>query len=221
MRPAPGSTEAEYEALLKDYQRDLSKAKKVVVVGGGAAGTEVAGVSTSHYSIMYVTDDSGPIVQEIKHQFPSIDVTIVHSQSQILNPATKGLTPATNRDPKSKSWSAAPTPSKFSPPIEKKLKELKINLILNEKVQIPQSKTGIAVGEWDGSFGFQGQIKKLRLSSGKSIEADFVFLSVGNQANGSIVEKADSGAIVNGMGKMVDVDDYLKVSLHSTKEESD
>lgn len=45
MRPVPGSSEAEYRASLVKLQGEFQKAKSVVIVGGGASGLEVAGVS--------------------------------------------------------------------------------------------------------------------------------------------------------------------------------
>jgi thioredoxin reductase len=54
-------------------------------------------------------------------------------------------------------------------------------------------------------------MKKIKLASGKTIEADWVFVSIGNTANSELVQEADQGALVDGMGKMIDVDDFLKV----------
>jgi NADPH-dependent 2,4-dienoyl-CoA reductase/sulfur reductase-like enzyme len=48
------------------------------------------------------------------------------------------------------------------------------------------------------------------LQSGKTLEADFVFVSVGNKPNVELVERVDSGAITSGL---IAVDNYLKVSL--------
>lgn len=45
MRPVPGSTEAEYIELLRTFQKDIAASKKILIVGGGAVGVEVAGVS--------------------------------------------------------------------------------------------------------------------------------------------------------------------------------
>lgn len=45
MRPMSGSTEVEYHETLKKHQREIKGAAKVVVIGGGTVGSEVAGVS--------------------------------------------------------------------------------------------------------------------------------------------------------------------------------
>ena len=44
MRPAPDSTEQEYQQLLVNYQQETAKATKIVIIGAGAVGVEFAGV---------------------------------------------------------------------------------------------------------------------------------------------------------------------------------
>jgi NADPH-dependent 2,4-dienoyl-CoA reductase/sulfur reductase-like enzyme len=87
------------------------------------------------------------------------------------------------------------------------LKQLKIEFIGNSKVAIPSSEA--KEGEWDGSFGLQNGLKKISLPDGKTVEADFVFIGMGNKSSADFVEKADSGAVAGGL---VRVDEYLKVS---------
>jgi hypothetical protein len=67
-----------------------------------------------------------------------------------------------------------------------------------------------AEGQWDGSFGLQNGLNKISLPDGKIIEADFIFMGLGNQSNACFVEKADSAAVVDGL---IRVDEYLKVSF--------
>lgn len=95
--------------------------------------------------------------------------------------------------------------------MEKELNALDINLITGDKVNIPASGGG--PGDWDGSFGMQSSMKSVGLESGKKIEADFVFVSVGNSPNTSLVEKLDKGAISGGL---IAVDEYLRVSRSCT-----
>ena len=104
-------------------------------------------------------------------------------------------------------YSSPPTAPKLSVALERDIKALNITLITNEKVNIPTSAPGDAT-EWDGSFGLQSSVKKVSLASGKKLVADFVFISVGNQPNINIVEKADKGAIISGL---IAVDEYLRV----------
>jgi hypothetical protein len=45
MRPVPGSTEQEYLGALTKLQEEFTQAKKILIVGAGAVGLELAGVS--------------------------------------------------------------------------------------------------------------------------------------------------------------------------------
>ena len=113
-------------------------------------------------------------------------------------------------------YSAPPTAPKLSVALEKDLKALKINLITNETVN---TKVGAAgPNDWDGSFGLQSGVKTITTQSGKKIEADYVFVSVGNKPNVSIVQNADPGALVSGL---VGVDEYLKVGRDEADEADD
>ncbi|ORY20957.1 hypothetical protein BCR39DRAFT_502344 [Naematelia encephala] len=186
MRPTPGFTEAEYKSALRKAQEEVRLATKIVIVGGGPVGLEYSG--------------------EIRQRFPNKEITIVHPLEHVLNP------PTTSQHTRTVGLTYSPphTPVKFSKNLEGQLKSLNIKVILNEKVEIPTGGDTIP-GEWDGKFGLQDGIKKVQLSSGRTIEADFVFLSVGNKAESSLVANIDEKALVNGMGEMIAVDQYLKV----------
>ena len=145
-------------------------------------------------------------LQEIRAQYPTKSITIVNSQSSVLNPTANP--PDLNKV--RSTYSSPPTLPKLSAAIEKDLKALNITLVTNEKVNIPTSPSGDAI-EWDGSFGLQSSVKKVSLASGKKLEADFVFVSTGNQPNVSIVEQADKGAIISGL---IGVDENLRVCHH-------
>jgi len=45
MRADDGTTEAQYQAQLVSMQQDVKRAQKVVIIGGGSVGAEMAGVS--------------------------------------------------------------------------------------------------------------------------------------------------------------------------------
>lgn len=52
MRPTPGATnQKQFVDNLRRIQSDVSRAKKVVIIGGGTVGIEFAGVSWSTYAI--------------------------------------------------------------------------------------------------------------------------------------------------------------------------
>jgi len=144
------------------------------------------------------------LVQEIRVVYPEKSITLIHSHKELLNPNAPPKTASGVR-----SYGSPPNTPKLSKNVETLLRNQKIDLVLGEKVEIPQGAS--TVGEWDGTPGAQGGVKKITLASGRTIEADWVFVSIGNKANSELVQEADPGALVDGMGKMVDVDDYLKV----------
>jgi hypothetical protein len=125
-----------------------------------------------------------------------------------LNPADPAKAAEVNSKGTPHGWQAPLVNPKLSTAVETALKQLKIEFIGNSKVTIPSSSVG--EGEWDGSFGLQDGFKKVALPDGKAIEADFVFMGLGNKSNANFVEKADSGAVVDGL---VRVDEYLRVSF--------
>lgn len=118
-------------------------------------------------------------------------------------------------------WVAPACNPKLAIALEKLIAESHIDLITSDKALLPHDLHGNdeeADGrggayrdpsEWDGSFGLQKGMKKVRLASGKTVLADFVFVGIGNRSNVELVEKADEGALVDGQ---VWVDDYLRVS---------
>jgi hypothetical protein len=145
--------------------------------------------------------------QEIRELFPDKSITLVHSGAHPLNPANPAKAADVNSKGSPHGWQAPLVNPKLSTAVEAALKTLKIEFIGNSKVRIPSSG---AEGEWDGSFGLQNGLKKISLPDGKIIEADFIFMGLGNQSNASFVEKADSAAVVDGL---IRVDEYLKVSF--------
>ncbi|WVF70729.1 hypothetical protein IAT40_005522 [Kwoniella sp. CBS 6097] len=182
MRPPVDSTRDGWEQALVKTQEEIKSAKKVVVIGGGAVGLEIAG--------------------EIRAAHPDTAITVVHSSSHVLNPTAA----APNPEGKAHSYSSPPTLPKLSVTLEKLLSDMKIDLILDDKVAIPAVQTNPE--DWSGAFGLQDGVKHVKLNSGKVLEADYVFVSVGNKPNVSLVEKTDKGAIVSGL---VGVDEYLRV----------
>jgi len=191
MRAEDGSTEEEYHGQLIKMQEDVKKATKVVIIGGGSVGTEMAG--------------------EIRVVYPEKSISLIHSGKQLLNPNAPPKTTSGAR-----SYGSPPNTPKLSNNLEKLLRDQKVDLILGEKVSIPSDNTQAGSDEWNGKAGPQGGLKRIKLASGQTVEADWVFVSVGNQANSELVKEVDEGALVDGMGKMIDVDDYLKVRSTST-----
>ncbi|KAG6860558.1 hypothetical protein C0995_009840 [Termitomyces sp. Mi166 len=92
----------------KEWQGKFAKAKDVLLVGGGAVGIGVSSLSLSMmHCLMYCTEFAG----EIKDLDPSKNVTIVHSDSMLLN----------------KTY-----PDKFRKDVERRLRARDVNLFLGD-----------------------------------------------------------------------------------------
>ena len=146
--------------------------------------------------------------QEVRERYPDASVTIVHSQTHVLNPQSPKVDP--NAGPFD--YSNPPTALKLSKALEDDLKRLNIDLVAGDGVVIPSGPVS-EPSAWDGSFGLQKGIKKVTLQSGKVLEADFVFVGGGNKPNTQLVASADPGAVAAGL---VAVDKYLRVSGDSS-----
>ncbi|OWZ73497.1 hypothetical protein AYX14_01037 [Cryptococcus neoformans] len=186
MRPPPGATSREqFLDNLRQIQNDVSRAKKVVIIGGGTVGIEFAG--------------------EVRDAHPDTEITIVHSRPFLLSPI-----PSARPEPSSNlTWSSPPTSPKLSKSLEQVLKNHNVNLILDDSVLIPVGDDASVAGEWDGSFGLQNEVKKLKLRSGKEVQGDYIFVSVGNNPNTGLVASVDPAAITGGL---IAVDSYLRVA---------
>nr|XP_019049087.1 hypothetical protein I302_02868 [Kwoniella bestiolae CBS 10118]OCF28017.1 hypothetical protein I302_02868 [Kwoniella bestiolae CBS 10118] len=230
--PGWSQTEKEFIDSLRRSQRKIESAKRVVVVGGGAVGVEIAGEIAAHH--------------------PHKSVTIVHKDCGLLAP-----TPPNDVSIKIQKGGSAEVKSYFSPPTDPRLSvelgkicdKLGIAVILNDRVIIPiptnssfddESKDNevhpdghfstntdgrVSEGdkvdsesksiEWDGTFGLQPSLVTLRLESGKTLQADYVYPGCGVRPNSKLVGEVDEGALDDGL---IRVDEYLKVT--STSHES-
>ncbi|KAL7422869.1 hypothetical protein Q5752_002166 [Cryptotrichosporon argae] len=183
IKPKADQMLQDYLSGLRAVQEQIKAATKVLIIGGGAVGVETAG--------------------EINAAYPTKTVTLVHSDSGLLHP-TADPAPATTGPTY---WSSPPTAPKLSATLEKLLAERGVDVVLSDKVVFPSSP---AAGEWDGATGALPGVQAIKLQSGKTVEADFVLVSIGNTPNSQIVEQADTGAI-EPKSKYVTVDDYLRV----------
>lgn len=144
--------------------------------------------------------------QEVRDAHPDTEVTIIHSKPSLLSP----IPSAGPESSSNLTWSSPPTNPKLSKSLEQVLKNLNVNLILDDSVYIPVGDNASVAGEWDGSFGLQDEVKKLKLRSGKEVQGDYIFVSVGNNPNIGLVASVDPTAITSGL---IAVDDYLKVNI--------
>ncbi|WOO83712.1 Apoptosis-inducing factor A [Vanrija pseudolonga] len=180
MRPTPGSTLEGFKTDLVRIQKHLKAAKSIAIIGGGTVGTEVAG--------------------EISELYPNKQLTIVHSDKGLLQPSGIASTAK-------EVYSPPPTDRKLSVALEKTLKQRSVNVVLNDKVVFPSGP--VSGSDWDGTSGPQGGVRRLRLQSGKSIEADYVFVSIGNTPNSGLVKAADPTALTN--NNYIKVNSYFRV----------
>lgn len=97
--------------------------------------------------------------------------------------------------------------------LEEQLTRRGVDLALGERLVFPTGP--VQDTEWDGTHSSLGQLKTVTLSSGRTIEADYVLISTGNIPNSSFVASADSGA-VSDAGYII-VDHTLRVVPSSTE----
>ncbi|KAJ1984864.1 hypothetical protein H4R34_000404 [Dimargaris verticillata] len=110
------------------YYRCIREAARVLIIGGGPVGVELAG--------------------EIATEYPEKRVILVHNQSKLFLDEYK---------------------DSFRDRAREQLESLGVQVILNEKVIIPEEK-GLEPG---------GQTRILRTASGRAIESDLQFLCTG------------------------------------------
>ena len=203
MRAQNGSTKEDTVAALVKMQGEIKAAKKIVIIGAGPVGVEVAGVSIA---VLPTSKEILLTLQEIRDAYPDKSITIVHNGPRVL----EGVRPAKDVKTDAQSYTMPTVNPKLSTALDGALKSFNIEVILNDRAEAAPDTPGA----WEGTFGAQGGVKQVKLASGKSIEADYVFLSVGNKSNSTLIETADAGAIDHGMVK---VDEYLKVDMEPAK----
>ncbi|KAL1406691.1 hypothetical protein Q8F55_008397 [Vanrija albida] len=176
LRPAPGSTLEEYNALLRTVQADMGAADAILIVGGGAVGVEVAG--------------------ELSHHYPGKKVTLVHSQPRLL------LTSESTPRPKAAAhdFAYAPVPEWIGESLEAQLAARGVDVALGERVVFPSGDW--KEGGWDGATGKLDRAHDIPLTSGRTVRADYIFASPGNRPNSALVSAVD-GEAVTGAGHVV------------------
>ncbi|WWC58500.1 uncharacterized protein I303_101043 [Kwoniella dejecticola CBS 10117] len=219
--PAWDDSEDQFVESLRRSQRDIERATKVVVIGGGAVGVEIAGEIASHH--------------------PNKKMTLIHKDYGLLQPTVplaKSEPLKTISEKVIHSYSSPPTDPRLSLELQRICDELGIEVILSDRVIMPSSSPTTPISElsesqselaselgstsasalqkgkvaWDGSFGLQPQIVHLTLESGKTVEADYVYPGCGMRPNSQIVKNVDPGALDGGL---IRVDKHLKVQSTS------
>lgn len=186
MRPAVGSSLDDYKTVLREIQSGFKDATKIAIIGGGSTGVEVAG--------------------ELNKAYPDKEVSVVHSSAGLLRPGGEDVAPADYH-----TYNAPPTPAQLSSSLQQQLESRGVNLVLNDRVKFPQATP--QPGEWDGRTGRLDKVTDIPLDSGKTVQADYIFLSSGNTPNAELVKEADPSALTN--NGLIAVNEYFRVQPKS------
>lgn len=119
------------------------------------------------------------VAGEINSLYPDKKITIVHTDTALLHPT------ASPEEPTQKTFVAPPTLPFVSDDLAKQLRKRSVEVILNDRAEI------------DGKIGALGTTQSIPLKSGKSVEADYIFVSTGNRPNSQLVADVDQGALTS------------------------
>lgn len=103
--------------------------------------------------------------------------------SGLLQP---GVRDTKQSDPRN--YIPSPTAPKLSTNLEKQLASRGVDVILGDRVAVGPSGAPLAMGPLPG-------VQSIPLVSGKTVEADYIFLSTGNVPNSALVAAADKAAL--------------------------
>lgn len=147
MRPSESSSSmSSLFENFKQTQSEVKRSNQIVIIGGGSVGVEMAG--------------------EIRAVYPDKKITLVHNSPHLLHPKS---TPAPGSNDEPTSYSAPPTVVKLSIALEKQLKEINVDLILDDRVEVPRRGARLGEGHWDGTFGPLDGVKTVKTSKGQSL----------------------------------------------------
>ncbi|EDO45250.1 predicted protein [Nematostella vectensis] len=152
-----GVTREDAHKLYEELALQVKNSEKIVIIGGGPVGVELAG--------------------EIANDYPSKKVTIVNAKEQLISNKMS---------------------EKFQKKINKGLKDLKVNLVLGEKIAMDE------LDPW-----VQGPIT-ITTDKGTSIEADLVFRCTGFKVNADAYRSKLSDKMDHNTGSLK-VDAFLQV----------
>ncbi|KYQ93161.1 putative apoptosis inducing factor [Tieghemostelium lacteum] len=166
--PAPFKTLInvnEAPTYINSISEQVAQAKKILIVGGGAVGVEVAG--------------------EIVYKYTDKEVTIVNSTDKLISNVFK---------------------EKFHQLLEKKLKTHRVEVV-TDKIAFPDDIKELL--KTQSAIPYQCERKTYTTESGKQIEADLVFWTVGNKLNNEPLQTHFAG-VLNDQGR-IKVNNSLQV----------
>ncbi|CAG8577876.1 7923_t:CDS:2 [Acaulospora morrowiae] len=144
--PRPGKMEADnkFDAVkqIAEQRNAIKNAKRILIVGGGPVGIELAG--------------------EIASVYQNKQITLVHSEKSLLN---------------------SKYPQKMRDMLADQLKELKVNLVLGERVDLTSIST-------DGLTPVT-----LETNNNRVIESDIQFVTIGSKPNTEIIKTLDASLL--------------------------
>ncbi|KLT40111.1 FAD/NAD(P)-binding domain-containing protein [Cutaneotrichosporon oleaginosum] len=123
------------------------------------------------------------VAGEITAAYPGKKVTIVHGEPALLHAGERR-----KEQPDPKEYVAPPTAPRLSASLEDQLKKRGVELVYEDRVDAGADGKELHTGPL-------GQLTRLPLASGGSVEADYVFLSIGNAPNSSLVADVDPSAV--------------------------
>jgi NADH dehydrogenase FAD-containing subunit len=161
---------AEYERsvainLYNNLQGKIEKSEKILIIGGGPVGVELAG--------------------EIATDFPSKDITLVHSHSTLFRPNTYK--------------------EQFYIRVQEQLEKLNVKIIFNDRIQVPNNWDNQPVNYIEGRKTYTTEKNQI------SILADLAFVCTGARVNNkSLLNGALKSKINPETGRLI-VNNYLQV----------
>ncbi|KAI8938462.1 hypothetical protein NX059_004355 [Plenodomus lindquistii] len=138
----PGSDKLGGTAYLRKHATQVEKSQKIVIIGGGAVGVQMA--------------------TDIKEIYPEKSVTLVHSRTNVMNkfhPALHNL-------------------------VAKRCADLGVNLVLGQRVKLPES-----------GYPTDGREFSVDLADGTQIPADFAIISTGQTPQSDILASLSPSSI--------------------------
>ncbi|CAG8636195.1 10743_t:CDS:2 [Ambispora leptoticha] len=137
------ATKEEIVSEIRKRRDAVKNSSKILIIGGGAVGIELAG--------------------ELATVYKEKTITLVHAGETLLHPKF---------------------PKKLRDDLYKQLKDLNVNIILSEKMVLPEGGLGDGLAS-----------QKLQTDKGTTIESDIQFFAIGARPNTSLIKTLDASLL--------------------------